>query len=377
MIIQSLIFTAFLGFFTSSAVAIYALIMNPRNHVNRSWARLSLFVGLMSCGWGMIIASHSLPEADLWLKVCFIGGFFVPSAYLDFTYNFLDIRDRRLIISSYLLSFIFLLVYLSGHTVDLIYNQVLGFYYWKARFFYDFYALHLTCAAVFGVYLLYKGVAANSGIKKAQTIYVFIASILAFPCGITALLPAYLPVIPFGFYPFFLYPLFIAYAMIKYRLMDVAIVIRKSLVYTLVIGLFTGMYISALFFIGQFLQRLTGGTYLVLTFLMIIVFALVFQPLKDLLQIQIDKRFFREKYDYQKTLKELSHAAASVIDLDALLKLVTKTIVERINIGGTSIYVLDDSSSAFALKEEHLQKEGTPFMQGKKRIQSKGAGDVN
>jgi signal transduction histidine kinase len=358
MLSESLILAAFLSVFTCAGVAFYVLVKNPRNQVIVTWGILNISVGFLSFGWGMIIASHDLLQANYWLNICFLGGFLVPSAYLHFVYAFLVKKDHKLIDISYLVSIAFFILFLKGFTVYLKFDPALGFIWWKAKVLYDLYVLHLMFAAVYGGYLLYRELKKTQGVRKGQIFYLLVASILGFAGGVTVFLPAYnVPIIPFGIYPFFLYPLVIAYAIIKYRMMDISFVIRKSLVYTLVIGFFTGIYISAIFFIGQFLQKLTGGTYFTLTLLMIIVFALVFQPLKDLVQTQIDRRFFKSKYDYQKTLKELSHASASIIDLDVLLKLVARTIVERIKIDRTSIYVLDGNSLVFALKEGHLQKE--------------------
>lgn len=358
MINQSLIIASFINFFTCSAVAFYAFVKNPYSRVNRTWGILSFFVGIMCIGWGMIIASNNLTQANFWLKVCFLGGFFIPSAFLDFVYTFLSIDKRGLIKFSYLISAIFFILYLLGYTVNLDYNPVLGFYWWKARFLYHLYAIHLILAVTYGVYLLYKKLLISQGVKKSQVLYVLLASFLGFSSGSTALLPAYnTSIIPFGLYPFFLYPLIIAYAMVKYRLMDISIVIRKGLVYSITIGFFTGIYISAIFLFGQFLQGLTGEAYLFLILLSIIVFAIAFQPLKNHIQTQIDRLFFKDKYNYYKTLKELSFASASIIDLNALLRLISKTIVERIKIDKISIYTLDRDSMTFSLKESYI-KEG-------------------
>ena len=306
----------------------------------------------------MIIASRSLRDADLWLKVCFIGGFFVPSAYLHFVYAFLSRKDHKLVAMSYLVSIVSIILFLEGFTVYLGFDQTLGFIWWRAKILYDLFILHLMSSAVYGGFLLYKELKKTQGARKGQIYYLLVASILGFAGGVTVFLPAYdIPLVPFGIYPFFFYPLVVAYAIIKYRLMDISFVIRKSLVYTMVIGLFTGMYISVIFFLGQFLQRLTGGAYFTLIFIIVIIFALILQPLKEFVQTYIDRWFFKSKYDYQKTLKELSHASASIINLDVLLKLVTRTVVERLNIDSTSIYVLENGSSVFALKGESLLRK--------------------
>jgi hypothetical protein len=357
MINQSLIIATFIGFFTSSAVAFLAFVLNPRNPVNRAWARLSFFVGILSIGWGMLIASNNLSQAEFWLKICFLGGFFVPTTFLDFVYSFLSIKDRRPVNYSYLLSSGFMIAFLLGYIVDIAYKPAIGIYWWGPKFPYHFYVLQLVVSASLGIYLLYKRWLVSHGIMKTQLLYLFVASFLGFASGSTGFLPAYFPILPFGFYPFFLYPLVVAYAIVRYRLMDISIVIRKSLVYTLIIGLFTGIYLSAIFLFGQALQGLAGGAHQVLVLSLIIGFAVAFQPLKITLQKQIDKIFFKEKYNYQKTLKELSQAAASIIELNELLKLISKNIVDRLKIDQMSVYIIDQNTRAYNLKEKTVSNE--------------------
>ncbi|MFC1571305.1 histidine kinase N-terminal 7TM domain-containing protein [Candidatus Margulisiibacteriota bacterium] len=358
MVRLSLVIAAFLGALTCLSVAFYAIIKNPRSQVNRAWGILSFFVGIMCIGWAMILSSNNLAQAHLGLNICFLGGFFVPSAFLDFVFTFLGKDKRRLIKGSYLLSFILWLLFLAGYSASINYKPALGIYYWEQNYSYHFYPVHLFFSAVYGEYLLYKELARSHGIKRNQILYLFSGSLIGFAAGSTSFLTAYnIPVIPFGLYTFFLYPLVIAYAMVRYRLMDISVVIRKSLVYSLVIGVFTGIYVAAIFLFGQFLQGLTGGAYLILILLSIIIFAIALQPLRNHLQTQIDKLFFKEKYNYQKTLKDLSHASTSIISLPALLSLVSKSIVDRIKIEKTSIYVFNPNSLTFNLKESYIKED--------------------
>jgi len=351
---QSLVIASFVAVFTCTVVALYAFVKNPKNKVNITWGILSFFVGLLSFGWGMIIASNNLDQASFWLKITFLGGFFIPSAFLDLVYRVLLIKKRELITASYLISVAFFIVYLFGFVAYIKFDPVLGFFWWKGKFLYNFYVFHLLLSTTYGEYLLYKELLKSYGVRKNQILYLFAATLIGFSSGATVFLPAYdVPIIPFGIYPFFLYPLIVAYAMIKYRLLDVSVVIRKGLVYSLTLGLFTGVYISGIFFFGQVFRGLTGGTSWLVSLIAIIVFSVLFQPLNNYIQFRIDRVFFKEKYNYQKTLKELSQASAALADIDILLHKVSSTIVDRIKIGQCSIYCYDRANLAFRPKEAY------------------------
>ncbi|MFC1560184.1 ATP-binding protein [Candidatus Margulisiibacteriota bacterium] len=65
----------------------------------------------------------------------------------------------------------------------------------------------------------------------------------------------------------------------------------------------------------------------------------------------IDRIFFRKKYDYQKTLKELSRTARLIAGIDDLLDKILISIVDVIKIKNASAYVLDKRSGKFLLRK--------------------------
>lgn len=348
MIRQLLIIAAFLGFFTSTAVASYAFINNPRNNINIAWAALSFFVGFTSFGWGMLIISKDIAHAAYWLNICFFGGFFIPSSFLHFVYSFLGKKSKTLVMWSYFASSIFFILFLLNHIAYPEYVQAVGFYWWRVKWLYNAYVLHLVSAALFGLFLFYNESLKIHGLKKIQLLYLIFASALGFSSGATVFLPAYgIPMIPFGIFPFFIYPLVVAYAMVKFRLMDVIVVVRKGLVYSLTIGTIAGLYVSVILVFGRVLQGMTQGAYFSLILFLIIVFAVAFQPLLNLTQQLIDKLFFKSKYEYQQTLKSFSSLSTSIIQLDVLAKTIIEKVTEVIKVDGASILIINLGSNNF------------------------------
>jgi len=137
------------------------------------------------------------------------------------------------------------------------------------------------------------------------------------------------------------YILMVAFAILKHQLMDIEVVLRKGLIYSLLVGLLTALYLSGVFLFGNYLGSRKSAASILFTIFSIIFFSLTFQPLRDKIQEFIDKVFFRGKYDYQKTLKELSLVARSIAGLDELLDKVLTAIVSVIKLNNASVYVLD------------------------------------
>jgi len=125
-------------------------------------------------------------------------------------------------------------------------------------------------------------------------------------------------------------PLSIGIAILRYRLWDIDIVINRTLVY----GSLTAT-LGMLYYLGVVLLQalLSGvidqGSQLAATASTLAVVAL-FMPLRRRIQKFIDRRFFRTKYDAQKTLEAFGARVRDEVDLrklsEALLEVVDETM---------------------------------------------------
>jgi nitrogen-specific signal transduction histidine kinase len=148
-----------------------------------------------------------------------------------------------------------------------------------------------------------------------------------------------------------IYVLMVAFAILKYRLMDIEIIIRKGLLYSLLAGLLSAFYLSAVFIFGNYLGGRKSAASILFTIFSIVFFSLIFQPLRDRIQELIDKVFFKGKYDYQKTLRSLSLTARSIAGIDELVDKILNSITETIKINKAAIYVIDKRNNSFVMRK--------------------------
>jgi hypothetical protein len=83
MIVSWLKYSLLLGVFTSSGVVLYAIFIGAKSSINWSWAKLGIFVGLLSYGEYLILSSTNIAQAEKTLGILFLGGFFVPTTFLE------------------------------------------------------------------------------------------------------------------------------------------------------------------------------------------------------------------------------------------------------------------------------------------------------
>ncbi len=131
-------------------------------------------------------------------------------------------------------------------------------------------------------------------------------------------------------YPLLLYPDFVllisvlaicfGVAILRYRLYDVDIIIRRTLTYGLLTALLAGVYATMVFLAQVLGARLTGETtpppwLIVVTTLLI---AALFNPLRRWVQAFIDRRFYRRKYDAARTVEAFASTLRQEVDLEGL-----------------------------------------------------------
>ncbi len=116
-------------------------------------------------------------------------------------------------------------------------------------------------------------------------------------------------------------PLGVGIGVLRYRLYDIDILIKRTLVFGSLTAILAGLYFGLVIGAQQLTHRLTGQqgaqqpVVIVLTTLLI---AALFTPLRGWLQRGIDRRFYRSRYDAAKTLATFSASLRSEVDLAQL-----------------------------------------------------------
>jgi hypothetical protein len=112
-------------------------------------------------------------------------------------------------------------------------------------------------------------------------------------------------------------PSAIGLAVLRYRLYDIDLIIRRTLVYGGLTALLALLYWTSVVVLQQMLRPLTQGSDLAIVGSTLAVAAL-FQPLRHRIQQMVDRRFYRQRYDAGRTLDAFSSRLRSEVDLDNL-----------------------------------------------------------
>jgi PAS domain S-box-containing protein len=146
-----------------------------------------------------------------------------------------------------------------------------------------------------------------------------------------------------------LLPLTFGYAIFRYRLMDVDLIFKRGMAYTLAAGAIVGAYFAAVAAIARLVTASipSSGPYGLIV--AVVVTALLFDPVRKWIQDKLDQFFYRTRYDYRRTLIEFGREMSSETDLDKLLASVVDRLSRTLLVDRMAIFLANSDSSRFEL----------------------------
>ncbi len=173
-----------------------------------------------------------------------------------------------------------------------------------------------------------------------------------------------IPYVRFSAYTLCLIPICYVVAIIRHRLMNIELIINRSVVYMLVSGFALGIYLLSIQGLTMFFH--TAGRSRTVTAISVLIAAVLFAPAKTRIQKLIDRGFDREAYNYRQTLLALSQTLHSILDLEILVDTLLRQVTKAIHISrGVVMYrVSGDFESEYNYKSgsNSFSKAGAQFV---------------
>ncbi len=136
-------------------------------------------------------------------------------------------------------------------------------------------------------------------------------------------------------------PLTFGYAIFRYRLMDVDLIFKRGMAYTIAAGAITAAYFAAVGVASVMFHQNFPNVGPIGLVVAIAVTALLFDPFKNWVQESLDKFFYRKRYDYRRTLIEFGRDLNSETDLDKMLSSIVDRLSHTLMVDRLAIFLAD------------------------------------
>ncbi len=299
--------------------------------------RLFLVFSLILSVWAyacFVQSTTTSPEIALYHDyLLYSAAVFAPAVFLQLVLELIGVSLMSSIAVPYLISAALLIlnftpVFRNG-IVQLFHNRYvtdpgIGWY---------FYVVFFTMMVAFAYYKMIIS-ARNVGLNRAQSIYIYLANsvlviggasyfililqVLEYPLDAWANLLSSMALA--------LYIAITAYAITRHRLMDIEVIIRKGLVFSVLSAMTTAVFFLVIYLCDIVLRDVTGYNLLYGSIPAVILLTLLIYPLKQRIQNRIDALFNADRAQFRQAISMISADTARAIDMSKISQLISERL---------------------------------------------------
>lgn len=165
---------------------------------------------------------------------------------------------------------------------------------------------------------------------------------LPWALGINPPLALQLTAIPLG-----LVPLTFASAIVRYRLRDVEVIIKRGLGYTAFLVASAVLYFAMRKMVGFLMGSQTDPHNWIIALLATVIVVLIAQPVRVAMQNGLDRMFYRDRYDYRRALVGFARDLNADLDVVRLSQRLVSRVVETLVVDRMALMLADDREGDF------------------------------
>lgn len=315
---------------TTFGLGLLVFLADPKRRLNQIFGLYSLAISWWALFESLAITASNQWMASIWAYVEWPGVIFIAPTFVHTV--FLSIQEmgksiKRVLRLTYVLSFVFL-----------VFDLLFGFQLHSPRpvayvpFFTRLSPLSFAIAFAFfilvniGLWKLWHAYRVAAGHQRTQLKYLFWGSVIGYLGGSPdwfLVFGFYVPGLnPFGIYGVPCYSIATTYAVLHHKLFDVHLVIRKSLVYSLLVTVLTVSYFGLVYVVEHLFQLTFGYQSVWVSLAAFALMALAFQPLKVGIQRLVDWLLFKvPREELERRVERLEEEARQTEKLKAVATL--------------------------------------------------------
>jgi len=352
-------FLPLLALVLNVSLAGITLFRNPGSRLNRLF---TYFVGGMAVwNFGVFMLRRSPDEATavFWEIVIHTGVIALPAFYYHFVLIFLEstTRHRTSLFVVYALALLFSIVNLSGSS---LFMSGVNSTYWgwapATGLLYTPFFVYFNCFLIYGlVHLVRTYNDVDSSFRRNRATLILLGTLVSLIGGLidfarfilARFVPAADLVYPMGIPANMVFALMLGTSIVRYRLFDVNVVVKKGAIYLLLWGVLTSVLVAAEQY-ADWDQLNPLWVILPLGFVM----TMLVSPIGQRLEERIERVMFSRRRGCYETFLDLSKRMGSILDFGRLMETLVHGLVRGVPLTHCVLMIYDVQRSAFVVYRE-------------------------
>ena len=316
-------------------------------------------VSIWGLGAWQFATARDQSQVFLWLRIGHIGVILMPAFFLHFIFEFLELKNKIPVFVGYFFGALFLAVNVLdglGATHLLITNLrfVFNEFYVDSppAPWYPFFLVFYFGVVVYSHVLALTHYKRSSPLKQKQMQYFFGATIVGFSGGVTSFFMVFgIDIYPSAHITVPLYPVIMSYAILNYKLMDIDVIIKKTLVFAGLFAVIYGVFILVSSLGQRVFENLFGFNKALAIIPTVVIIILIHEPLKKFLIQATDRFLFQKKYSPAGLLRAFSREVVAEYDINKITRMTVEKLYEILRTTSCAIFIPDKDKDGFVLKD--------------------------
>ncbi|HXG03712.1 MAG TPA: ATP-binding protein [Candidatus Binatia bacterium] len=355
--------------FLNVCLAALALLRHPGSRLNRLFTYFVLAMAVWNFGAFGLRRASDASAAFFWEVIIHVGIVAVPIFYYHFVLIFLEetTAHRRSLTIGYGVMALFQVA--NATATPLFMPGVVQTYWGWAPATGPLYLLFFVYLYAFLIAGLVRLARARPGMtssfRRNRATLIMLGSAIALAGGFLDLVrfigarvfPALEQVYPAGIPANIVFTVLLGVAIIRYRMFDVSVAVKRYAAYGLAGGLITALLAGLIHAVERYLD-LTGVTALWVIIPLGVVITLLLGPLGHLLEDYIERFVFSRRRGSYDTLLTLSTRMSRILDVDALMHALVHGLLRGVPLSRCALLLEDPTSRDFTVALEETADDG-------------------
>jgi len=339
----------------SLALAAFVLLAGPRTPIRRAFVTAAITLALWNTLYIIFYGVSDRGQAFEWSRIVRCGAMFLFPAVLHLTIVLPGRPRNRLLWRLLTVDYAIFFALAVANWLDLLVAdlRVVDWgYYSEGTHLYNLFTL-LVIVNFIGVLvlLLHEYRTTTEPRMRLQLKFWLVGMVIALPLGLTNLLPAYgIPFYPLGNLGSVAWAGIVAYAIVRHRLMDIEVVVSKSIAYLAVSLLIIGPAFAA----GLLLQRWAFGEvqadFSAALLLLLLVMGTLFPAMRAWAEERVERSLFPRKQEHRATLSAFERSMIQILDRGRLIRELCGTVSDGFDLSRIALYMVEDLRGSFELE---------------------------